>query len=117
MTFLESGEVLVHRSSENRVSALQQSLAAARRQMRGQGAVPGKKFSHWTASCSALGISTHPSIRPAGRSRSGERFAQRVGGKDRAVVSSEQFADASPELVAGSLATSVADRVLLTVLA
>ena len=121
MTFLESGEVLVHIGPpKTGTTALQQSLAAARRQMRGQGVLyPGKKFSHWTASCSALGISTttHPSDPPVAP-EVWERFAQRVGRrKDRAVVSSEQFADASPELVAkivGDLGGPDRVRVLLT---
>lgn len=104
MTFLQSGEVLVHIGPpKTGTTALQQSMAAARSQMRAQGVLyPGKKSSHWTPSCSALGISTttHPADPPVAP-EVWEAFAQRVlRRKDRAVVSSEQFADAPPELVA-----------------
>ncbi|MEZ5186160.1 MAG: hypothetical protein R2720_10480 [Candidatus Nanopelagicales bacterium] len=119
--FLRSGEVLVHIGPpKTGTTALQQSMAAARPSMKRQGVLyPGKKFSHWTPSCSALGIATtaHPSDPPV-PPEVWERFAARVGRrKDRAMVSSEQFADASPELavkIVDDLGGPDVVRVLLT---
>jgi hypothetical protein len=102
--FLEPGEVLLHIGPpKTGTTALQHSMAQARPRMKAQGVLyPGKKFSHWTPSCSALGIATtaHPAD-PAVPPEVWEKFAARVSRrKDRAVVSSEQFADADPALAA-----------------
>lgn len=121
MSFLQSGEVLLHVGPpKTGTTALQHSLAEARPRLRAQGVLyPGKKFSHWTASCSALGIATtaHPADPPVPPEK-WQEFSKRVARrKDKAVVSSEQFADAD-----AALAASVVDdlggpqkvRVLLT---
>ncbi len=118
---LQSGEVLLHIGPpKTGTTALQQSMAAARSSMKSQGVLyPGKKFSHWTPSCSALGISTtaHPSDPPV-PPEVWEKFTARVARrKDRAVVSSEQFADAEPDLAAkivADLGGRQTVRVLLT---
>ncbi len=65
MSFLQSGEVLLHIGPpKTGTTALQHSLAQARPQLKAQGVLypGGKKPSHWTPSCSALGIATtaHP---------------------------------------------------------
>lgn len=104
MSFLQQGEVLLHIGPpKTGTTALQHSLAQARPQLKGQGVLyPGKKYSHWTPSCSALGIATtaHPADPPV-PAEVWEKFVARVARrKDRAVVSSEQFADASPEQAA-----------------
>lgn len=122
MSFLQSGEVLLHIGPpKTGTTALQNSLAQARPALRSKGVLyPGKTFSHWKPSCSALGIATtaHPSDPPV-PPEVWQRFVARVGRRpDKAVVSSEQFADADP-----SLAASIIDdlggpeqvRVLLTV--
>ena len=121
MTFLESGEVLVHIGPpKTGTTALQQSLAAARRQMRGQGCCTPGRSSRIGPRHARRWAFRPPPIHPTRRSlpEVWERFAQRVGRrKDRAVVSSEQFADASPELVAkivGDLGGPDRVRVLLT---
>lgn len=121
MAFLESGEVLLHIGPpKTGTTALQQSMAAARTSMREQGVLyPGKKSSHWTPSCSALGIATtaHPAenaVPPEVWQKFIARVARR---KDRAVVSSEQFADASLEQAAAfvdDLGGPDTVRVLLT---
>ena len=102
--FLQPGEVLLHIGPpKTGTTALQHSMAQARPRMKAQGVLyPGKKFSHWTPSCSALGIATtaHPADPPV-PPEVWDRFAARVSRrKDRAVVSSEQFADADPVLAA-----------------
>ena len=102
--FLEPGEVLLHIGPpKTGTTALQHSMAQARPQMKAQGVLyPGKKFSHWTPSCSALGIATtaHPADPPV-PPEVWDKFAARVSRRrDRAVVSSEQFADADPALAA-----------------
>lgn len=102
--FLQSGEVLLHIGPpKTGTTALQNSLAQARPALTAQGVLyPGKKFSHWTPSCSALGIATtaHPADPPV-PPEVWQRFVGRVARrKDRAVVSSEQFADADPQLAA-----------------
>jgi hypothetical protein len=104
VSFLQAGEVLLHIGPpKTGTTALQQSMSQARPQMKAQGVLyPGKRFSHWTPSCSALGIATtaHPADPPV-PPEVWTKFAARVGRrKDRAVVSSEQFADASPEVAA-----------------
>ncbi len=102
MSFLQPGEVLLHIGPpKTGTTALQHSLADARPRLRAQGVLyPGKKFSHWTPSCSALGIATtaHPADPPV-PPEIWESFSQRVARrKDKAVVSSEQFADADAAL-------------------
>ena len=102
--FLQPGEVLLHIGPpKTGTTALQHSMAQARPRMKAQGVLyPGKKFSHWTPSCSALGIATtaHPADPPV-PPEVWDKFAARVSRrKDRAVVSSEQFADADPVLAA-----------------
>ena len=66
--FLVGGEVLLHIGPpKTGTTALQHSLAQARPQLKAQGVLyPGKRFSHWTPSCSALGIATtaHPADPP-----------------------------------------------------
>jgi hypothetical protein len=104
MTFLDSGEVLLHIGPpKTGTTALQQSLAAARPELKAQGVLyPGTKPSHWTPSCSAFGIAktAHPAD-PAVPPEVWQTFIERVARrKDRAVVSSEQFADATPEQAA-----------------
>lgn len=121
MSFLQPGEVLLHIGPpKTGTTALQHSLAEARPRLRTQGVLyPGKRFSHWTPSCSALGIATtaHPADPPVAP-EVWERFADRVARrKDRAVVSSEQFADADPALAArvvADLGGADSVRVLLT---
>ena len=111
MTFLESGEVLVHIGPpKTGTTALQQSMAAARRQMRGQGCCTPGRSSRIGPRHARRWAFRPPPIHPTRRSLpKWERFAQRVGRrKDRAVVSSEQFADASRNWWRRSLATSVA---------
>lgn len=104
MSFLQPGEVLLHIGPpKTGTTALQHSLAQARPQLRAQGVLyPGKKFSHWKPSCSALGIATtaHPADPPV-PPEVWQAFTERVARrKDKAVVSSEQFADADPALAA-----------------
>lgn len=104
VSFLQAGEVLLHIGPpKTGTTALQQSMSQARPQMKAQSVLyPGKRFSHWTPSCSALGIATtaHPADPPV-PPEVWTKFAARVGRrKDRAVVSSEQFADASPDVAA-----------------
>lgn len=121
MSFLAPGEVLLHIGPpKTGTTALQNSLANARPALKAQGVLyPGKKFSHWTPSCSVLGIATtaHPADPPV-PPELWDRFVARVGRrKDRAVVSSEQFADASPELarrIVDDLGGPDKVRVLLT---
>lgn len=121
MSFLAPGEVLLHIGPpKTGTTALQNSLANARPALKAQGVLyPGKKFSHWTPSCSVLGIATtaHPADPPV-PPEVWDRFVARVGRrKDRAVVSSEQFADASPELarrIVDDLGGPDKVRVLLT---
>lgn len=121
MSFLRDREVLLHIGPpKTGTTALQNSLAEARPRLKAQGVLyPGKKFSHWTPSCSALGIATtaHPSDPPV-PPEVWEKFAARVARrKDRAVVSSEQFADADSDLAARvieDLGGSDEVRVLLT---
>ena len=118
---LQSGEVLLHIGPpKTGTTALQNSMAAARPALRSQGVLyPGKRFSHWTPSCSALGIATtaHPADPPV-PPEVWERFTARVARrKDRAVVSSEQFADAAPDLAAkivSDLGGPQTVRILLT---
>jgi len=101
MSFLQSGEVLLHIGPpKTGTTALQHSLAQARPQLKAQGVLypGGKKPSHWTPSCSALGIATtaHPAD-PAVPPQVWQDFVARIARrKDRAVVSSEQFADSTP---------------------
>lgn len=103
--FLAPGEVLLHIGPpKTGTTALQHSMAQARPRMKAQGVLyPGKKKpSHWTPSCSALGIATtaHPAD-PVVPPQVWQQFAARVARrKDRAVVSSEQFADADEALAA-----------------
>jgi hypothetical protein len=102
--FLGPGEVLLHIGPpKTGTTALQHSMAEARTAMRRQGVLyPGKRFSHWKPSCAALGIATtaHPADPPV-PPEVWAGFVARVGRRrDRAVVSSEQFADASPDLAA-----------------
>ncbi len=119
--FLDSGEVLLHIGPpKTGTTALQHSLAQARPELKAQGVLyPGKRFSHWTPSCSALGIATtaHPADPPVAP-EVWQRFIARVARrKDRAVVSSEQFADAAPALatrIVDDLGGPGAVRVLLT---
>ncbi len=121
MTFLQRGEVLLHIGPpKTGTTALQNSFADARPALKAQGVLyPGKKFSHWTPSCSVLGIATtaHPADPPVAP-EVWTRFAARVARrKDRAIVSSEQFADASPELavrIVDDLGGPDTVRVLLT---
>lgn len=121
MSFLAPGEVLLHIGPpKTGTTALQNSLAHARPALKSQGVLyPGKKFSHWTPSCSVLGIATtaHPADPPV-PPQVWDRFVARVGRrKDRAVVSSEQFADASPELarrIVDDLGGPDTVRILLT---
>lgn len=121
MSFLQAQEVLLHIGPpKTGTTALQNSLADARPALRAQGVLyPGKKFSHWTPSCSALGIATtaHPADPPV-PPEVWQRFIARVAKrKDRAVVSSEQFADATPEQAArfvDDLGGPQTVRVLLT---
>jgi len=119
--FLDTGEVLLHVGPpKTGTTALQHSMAQARPQLKAQGVLyPGKRFSHWTASCSALGIATtaHPADPPVAP-EVWQKFIARVARrKDRAVVSSEQFADADPALatrIVDDLGGPGAVRVLLT---
>ncbi|HQR79150.1 MAG TPA: hypothetical protein PLT68_02900 [Actinomycetota bacterium] len=103
--FLQPGEVLLHIGPpKTGTTALQHAMAQARPAMKSQGVLypGGKKPSHWTPSCSALGIATtaHPADPPV-PPEVWQQFTARVARrKDRAVVSSEQFADAGPELAA-----------------
>ena len=104
MSFLEPGEVLLHVGPpKTGTTALQYSLEEARPAMKAQGVLfPGRKQLHWKASCSALGIAstTHPADPPV-PPEVWEKFAARIGRRrDKAVVSSEQFADATPEQAA-----------------
>ncbi len=104
MRFLDSGEVLLHVGPpKTGTTALQNALAAARPQLKAQGVLyPGTKFSHWTPSCSALGIATtaHPADPPVPPEVWAKFTARVARRKDRAVVSSEQFADAAQEQAA-----------------
>lgn len=100
--FLGPGELLLHIGPpKTGTTALQHSMAQARRSLRRQGVLyPGKRYSHWRPSCAALGIAVtaHPADPPVPH-EVWERFTDRVGRRpDRAVVSSEQFADADPSL-------------------
>lgn len=121
MSFLAPGEVLLHIGPpKTGTTALQHSLAEARPALKAQGVVyPGKKFSHWTPSCSVLGIATtaHPADPPV-PPQVWESFVARVARrKDRAVVSSEQFADAPVDLarrIIDDLGGPGTVRVLLT---
>lgn len=121
MSFLGSGEVLLHIGPpKTGTTALQHSMAQARPRMKDQGVLyPGKKYSHWTPSCAALGISTtaHPADPPV-PPEVWQRFTARVARrKDRAVVSSEQFADADSSLAArivDDLGGPASVRILLT---
>lgn len=100
--FLGPGEVLLHIGPpKTGTTALQHSMAQARRSLRRQGVLyPGKRYSHWRPSCAALGIAvTAHAADPPVPHEVWEKFADRVGRRpDRAVVSSEQFADADPAL-------------------
>lgn len=121
MSFLRSGEVLLHIGPpKTGTTALQHSLAEARPRLRAQGVLyPGKRFSHWKPSCAALGIATtaHPADPPVS-AEVWQAFAARVARRaDKAVVSSEQFADAPAELatrIVNDLGGPGAVRVLLT---
>lgn len=101
-------------------TALQNSLAAARPRLTGAGVLyPGKKVSHWYPSCAVLGRSAtaHPAD-PVVPPESWERLVRRVARRpDRAVVSSEGFADAEPEQI-GRIVDDLGGssvRVLITV--
>lgn len=98
--WLGDREVLLHIGPpKTGTTALQQSLAEARPALRRQGVLyPGKRFSHWRASCAVMGTpaTSHPADPPVDISywdRLVEQVAHRT---DRAVVSSELFADADP---------------------
>lgn len=120
--FLQTGEVLLHIGPpKTGTTALQHAMAQARPAMKAQGVLypGGKKPSHWTPSCSALGIATtaHPADPPVPPDV-WRQFADRVARrKDRAVVSSEQFADAAPDLarrIVDDLGGPAKVRILLT---
>lgn len=119
--FLESGEVLLHIGPpKTGTTALQNSMAQARPALRQQGVMyPGKRFSHWRPSCSALGIATtaHPADPPV-PPEVWQRFCAKLARrKDRAVVSSEQFADAEADLavrIVSDLGGTGQVRILLT---
>lgn len=119
--FLESGEVLLHIGPpKTGTTALQYSLAQARKQLRRQGVLyPGRKYSHWRASCAALGtsITAHPADEVVERRYWDQLTARVARRRDRAVVSSELFTDADDDVARAVVADLGADmvRVLLTV--
>lgn len=102
--WLRPGGVLVHIGPpKTGTTALQHALAEARPRLRRSGIrYPGKRTSHWHASCAVMGRAgtAHPADPPVPMRR-WERLVAQVGAReDRAVVSSEGFADADADLIA-----------------